>query len=528
MALSRRQLSKFTAILAGGTLLSRMLGLVRDMVWAAVPAGPREAFLVAFKLPNMLRDIVGEGALNAAFVPVFSDTRETGSEADFKALVASAMGAMLLLLAVLTVLGVVLAPMLLQGLNALQPVTGGPERSPDELALLVTLARWTFPYLFFIGLAVFGMGALFTVRHYATPSWSPALLNVAFIASCLLLMDWFPNPAYALVFGVWLGGLAQLAAMYIATGRHVGVWLPRFRFRHPGVLAILALMGPVVLGQAAGEVNKLVDTLFAYSLGEGVVTALYYANRLVQLPLSVFGFATAAAVLPAASAAVARGDMDELRDTVSHGLTQTFFLVAPAMTGLIVLGEPIIRLLFERWRSFGPENTHQTAVALAIYAMGLISFAWVKVTVTGFFAQKNTKTPVIVGSISMGMNIALNLLLVGPLGYKGLALATTVSYTFNFVVLYVLLSRQLGQLATLGFLVSVMRIAVSTAIMAALTYGAYRGTNILLPDRTFLADMACVAVPIVAAVVSYGAVCRLLRVAELGHFMSLLRRKRGQ
>lgn len=517
--------ARFASIFAGGTMLSRILGLVRDMVVGALVAvGSRDAFILAFKLPNMLRDMIGEGALNAAFVPVFSSSLERDGEESFKELVSAAMSSMLIILLVLTVMGTLLVPQLLNGLNALKPITGGEMLSPQELHLITTLARWTFPYLFFIGMAVFAMGPLYTLRQYATPSWSPALLNVALIATCLAFRNRFPDPAHALVLGVWLGGIAQLAVLYIALGRKTGVWVPNFNLAHAGVWRIYALMVPVLIGQAAGEVNKLVDVLFARSLDEGIVSAFYYANRLIQLPLSMFGFAVAVAILPMLSQAAARNRIKEIRDTLTTGFRQSFFLVCPSMFGLIFFGRPIVRLLFERG-DWTPLQTELTVGALTIYAFGLLSFAWIKVGVTGFFCVSDTKTPVIVASASMLLNIVLNIALVRPLGYKGLALATVISYTVNFAALYYLLVKRHGPLWNSAFFTSLLRIIVAGAVMTAAAYGAYVKTaSIWPPDSTF-ARLTSVAALLVAAALAYAGACYFLGVEELEDFAALLRRK---
>lgn len=525
MGESERQLSKHSAIFAGGTMISRVLGLVRDIVIGAFIPGPsRDAFIVAFRLPNMLRDLVGEGASNAAFVPVLSETLEQKSEADFRELISALMSAMILILGAITVLGVLFAPYLFQLLDNLKHVTRGGEVSAKDVALMASLTRWIFPYIFFIGLAVFAMGPLFIMKHYATPSWSPALLNVSLILCCWLFRDHFPDPAYALALGVWLGGLSQLAVQYLALRKYTGVSLPNFHLRHPGIRAALWLLVPVLIGQAAGEVNKLVDTLFAASLGNGSVTALFYANRLVQLPLSVFGIAIAAAVLPSISRAAARDDFDEVHDTLMHGLRQSFFLIAPALAALIVLPRPIVSLLFQHGH-FDASDAARTATALTFYAAGLLAFAWVKVAVSGFYAVKDTKTPVVISSASMCLNIVLNVILVGPMGYKGLALATTISFTVNFLLLYILLCKRFGPLWNASFLSVLLRIALAAAAMSAVLIVAHRQTARFFLHDTIPARLACVAIPLAAAALSYALLCALLRVPELGHFISLLKRK---
>ncbi|HQE81388.1 MAG TPA: murein biosynthesis integral membrane protein MurJ [Candidatus Hydrogenedentes bacterium] len=522
---STRLSARFASIFAGGTMLSRVLGLVRDMVVGAlVGVGSRDAFILAFKLPNMLRDMLGEGALNAAFVPVFSKSLEREGKEAFNELVSAAMSSMLVVLLVLTAVGSILAPQLLSGLNALKPITGGVTLSAQELELISTLTRWTFPYLFFIGMAVFAMGPLYTIRHYATPSWSPALLNVALILCCLAFRNAFPDPAYALVLGVWLGGVAQLAVLYAALGRRTGVWLPNFKLRHAGVWKVYGLMMPVLVGQAAGEVNKLVDVLFARSLDEGIVSAFYYANRLIQLPLSMFGFAVAVAILPLLSQAAARNRAKEIRDTLMTGFRQSFFLVLPCMLGLVFFGKPLIQLLFEHG-DWTPEQTELTVGAMTVYALGLLSFAWVKVGVTGFFCVADTKTPVIVASASMILNILLNIALVRPLGYRGLALATDISYTVNFAALYYFLVRRHGPLWDSAFLTSLLRMTVAGAVMTAAGYAAYAKTAQIWPSDSTPAHLAAVVALLVSASAAYLGACYVLRVEEIGDFADMLRRK---
>jgi putative peptidoglycan lipid II flippase len=533
MTSAQRELSRFTAIFAGGTMISRVVGLVRDsIILALTPKLSRDAFLLAFRFPNMLRDLVGEGALNAAFVPLFSETLEKDSKKGYQELVAAAMSAMVLLLVCLTIVGILVMPALLH-MNHLESLTGGERHSAEYLRMTVSLGRWTFPYILFIGLTVFAMGALFTVKHYSTPSWSPVLLNIALIACCLLFY-WnrtfralFPDPAYALVLGVWLGGIAQLVVQYRALAKYAGVWRPSFNLRHPGLGTLFTLLAPLTVGQAAGEVNKFVDALFAYSLGKGSVTALYAANRLVQLPLSIFGIATSVAILPAAARAAAYGKDDEVRATLQHGFRQSCFLILPSMLGLMVLGKPIVQLLFEfRGGEFDASDTSRTATALAFYAAGLLSFAWIKVAVTGFYAVQNTKTPVAVASASMILNILLNCAMVRPCGYWGLALATSISYTVNFILLYVLLWNRFGPLWDGPFLTALLRITVASAMMAAVARAVYLRLIHVLPGNTFTSEAVSVFCTLLVAVLAYLALCWALDIPDLRQFLAALRRKR--
>jgi putative peptidoglycan lipid II flippase len=507
-------------------MLSRVLGMVRDITLAAlIPPVSLNAFWMAFKLPNMFRDMLGEGAANAAFVPVFAESTEQETQAQYRELVGAVLSSMLLLFAVLSVAGVLLMPWFPAAIELLRPLTGAAPKPEEHLDATVTLMQWTFPYLFFIGLTVFAMAPLFVARHYSTPSWSPVLLNVALISACLGLRDFFDEPAWALVTGVWLGGLLQLAVMFRAMRRHTGVYLPNFRLRHPGVRKAFWLLLPVIIGQSAGEVNKLVDSFFAYALPGTAVTTLFYANRLVQLPLAIFGIAVSVAILPSAARAGARKDLAGVRDMVMLGLRQTFFLMVPAMAGLLVLRTPVVRLLFERGH-FSPSATADVSTAVLFYGLGLLSFSWVKVSVQGFYAVQDTKTPVMVAAASMLLNILLNCVLVGPMGFRGLALSTSIAYTFNFILLYGVLCNRFGVLWSAAFLKALAQMTLAALMLSIVAIGLdYRLRQ--MPGHDVLwAQLLAVLIPAFCAGLVYIAMCRVFHLPELDRFLILLRRRR--
>lgn len=510
-----RELSRFAMIFAGGTMLSRVSGLLRDMVFTHTIPGPAlGAFLFAFSLPNMLRDMLGEGAVNAALVPVFTSVREKHDEAEYKRAVASVMSVMLLIFAGLTVLGVMVMPVTPAFLASLEPFTGKKlPQTAEELLTTVRLMQWTFPYLFFIGTAVFSMAPLFVAKRYGTPSWTPLLLNLAFIICAYGLRNYFANPAWALVVGGWLGGLAQMIVLWVDMFCHVGVVWPSFHLRHPAAIKTLVLLLPVILGQAAGEVNKLVERFFAMSLGEDKVLALYMSNRLVQLPLSVFGIAVAVAILPALSRAHAQGDESQQRRLLLYGLRQSFFLCVPAATALLVLRRPVIQLLFERGE-FGPESTGLAAGALLYASLGLVSFAWVKVMVQGFYARHDTRTPVIVATSSMLFNIGMNLVLVRPMGYQGLALSTTVSYTVNFLALYLWYGRRNGMLWDADFIRAIAGITAATALFSITLYFSFLGMSAWLGADRFLARFGALAGAGILGGLVFAAACVVFKISE--------------
>jgi putative peptidoglycan lipid II flippase len=524
---SARTTSRLAAIFAGGTMISRLTGLARDIaIGACLPPSSRAAFWIAFRYPNMLRDIIGEGAMNAAFVPVYSETLEKESREAFRVLVSAALGMMLVVLASITLVGMVLVPLLPESVNSVSAITGAEHRTDQDIIRIATLTRWCFPYVFFIGLAVFAMGPLFALKQYGTSSWSPALLNIALIVAAIIVLEpsWFGisslsiEPAFVLVFAVWFGGAAHVVVQFLALRKHAGVFLPVLRFRHPGVHKVLWLMVPVLIGQAAGEVNKVVDTQFAVSLGDAAVNALTYANRLVQLPLGVFGVATSVAILPIISRAAARGEDDEVRKTLMHGFRQSAFLVFPATLGLIALGEPVIRLLFQ-WKHFSAEDTANTTIALLPFAASLPAFAWVKICLSGFYAQHQTRTPVAIATLSMMLNIGLNILFIKPLGFPGLALATLIAQCVNFIILYLVLGKRYGALWDGEFFSALVRIIAASVTMSVFAYGIGVKLSGIFTNDSLVSRLTIVAVPIAVAIVVYVGLCFLLRVEEVKRFV---------
>jgi len=521
-----RERSRFAVIFASGTMLSRVLGLVREMVLMAwIPTAAMDAFLLAFKFPNMLRDMLGEGATNAAFVPIISEHREKNSEAEVRELTGALLSAMLLVFGVITLVGILAMPAVPWVLDAIRPLTGGDLKDAEQMRTAVSMMQWTFPYLLFIGLTVFAMAPLFAARKYGTASWSPVLLNITMIFSCVAFYNFFPNPAWALVVGVWMGGIAQLVVMFYAMRKYCGVWLPNMKLRHPGVKQAFWLLLPVILGQAAGEVNKLVDSFFAYSMEEGVVVAMYCANRLVQLPLAIFGTATAIAILPDLARANAQKDNAHIRTILIEGYRRMCFLMLPSTVGLLVLGGPIVRMIFERGE-FSAMDTERTTNAMFYCTLGLMAFASVKVGIQGFYAVQNTRTPVIIASASMVLNILFIFILVGPMGYQGLALATTISYSINAFFIYMLLCKRFGALWNAASLRAFTWMLLASALMGGFAYGTQNYLAQALGDGGFVMQSIPTLTAMVVGALVYGAVSKACGLEEMHHVMNMLGRLR--
>jgi len=422
----------------GWTMLSRVLGFVRDVLLARVlGAGPlADAFFVAFKLPNFFRRMFAEGTLTVALVPVLADERKKG-EKETHAYLNALVTLLLMVLLIFTVAGMIFMPWLLLGFAP--GFYGEPERWDQALLL----ARWMFPYLLLISLSAMAWAVLNAHKRFSLAAASPALLNVAIIFAAIILAPSFENPAVALAIGVVFGGMLQLGIQIPALKR-VG-WIPRlsFRFRNPAVSQTLRLFGPALLGVAAVQINILVGTILATLLPTGSVSYLYYADRIVQLPLALFGIAMGTALLPALSEHMANQRIDDAKEDLRHGLAWLTWITLPAMIGIFILAEPIIATLFEHGE-FTHNATIATAQALQAYGLGLIAFCWVRVLSTACFARKDAKSPMRFAFISVIINIILAVILMQPLAHIGLALATSLAAFVNVGLLIRHVRKQYG------------------------------------------------------------------------------------
>lgn len=459
-------LLRSSATVGAATMLSRVLGLVRDVVLANVIGanGNADAFFVAFKIPNFLRRLFAEGAFAQAFVPVLADTREKGGLKAVRELVdrvAGVLGGTLLLLTLLTifaspVVATIFAP--------------GFLRDPAKLALTGDLIKITFPYLLLISLTGFAGAILNTYRRFAVPALTPVLLNLSLIAAALWLTPAFEEPAFALALGVLIAGFAQLLFQVPALAGIDLVPRPRWAPEHDGVKRILVLMVPALFGVSVSQINLLLDTVLASLLPTGSVSWLYYSDRLTELPLGVFAIAIATVILPTLSGQRARADDPAFSETLSWAIRSVLLIAIPATVALAFLAEPLLVTLFQ-YGAFEAQDRVMAAVSLQAYSLGLGAFMLVKVLAPGFYAREDMKTPVRIGIIAMGTNMVLNLLFVLPLlwwfniGHAGLALATSVSAWLNAVLLYRGL-RLHGVLSITGIPVGWMvRVVLATLLM---------------------------------------------------------------
>ena len=413
-----------------GTLVSRVLGLVRDVVIAsAFGAGAgADTFFVAFRIPNFFRRLFGEGAFSHAFVPVLGEYRVSRSEDEVRDLIGHVAGTLGAVLLAVTAAGILAAPVLVY------VFASGFAGEPGQAALAGSLLRLTFPYLLFISLTAFAGGILNTWGRFAIPAITPSLLNVALIAAAIVLAPRFEEPVTALAWGVLAGGAAQLAFQLPFLWRIGMLVRPRLKLAHEGVRRIVRLIVPAVLGVSVAQVNLLVDTQFASYLATGSISWLYYSDRLMEFPLGVFGIALATVMLPSLVARHAENDAAGFQATLDWALRLVLVIAAPAALGLALLAVPMIATVFQ-YGEFGPHAVRMSALSLSAYASGLAAFVAVKVLAAGFHARQEMRIPVRIAVIAMAANVVFNLLLIGPLAHAGLALASSLAAWLNAALL---------------------------------------------------------------------------------------------
>ena len=499
------RIARSTGILALSTSLSRLLGFVRDILMARLfgTTLQAQAFVVAFRLPNLLRDLVAEGAVTSAFVPVLSWYRAKGQSEEFWRLSQALGTRLLVLLGVLGLLGWWGAG------GIVRLVAPGFAADPEKLALTVRLTRLLFPFITLVGLWAYFMGILNSLRHFTMPALGPAILNLAMIAACLWFVPRTSPGIVALALAVIIGGVIQLAIQVPVAARLGFRW--RWRWAHPGAREIMRLLGPRMVGSAVYQASVVVDTALASVgsvVGEGAVAALYFANRLVQLPLAVFGTASAQASLPALSEHAAHHDWAKFRSMLLSVMRMVGFVIVPSAVGLIVLAQPITVGLFERG-AFDHRSSLMTSQALMCYALGLFAYALSKVLSGAFYALRQTRIPVRLAAEAVAVNIALSLALMWPLQVSGLALAAALSNSLNAYRLLRHLERQLK-----GSLLAPMSRALGRMLLASCLMGLgvrllWQATAVLVPG--WLGIMLA----ILLGVVLYGLACHLLGIEEL-------------
>jgi len=455
-----RQVVGALGSIGAATLASRVLGFARDMLVAlAFGAGPiTDAFFVAFRIPNILRRLLAEGALSTAVIPVFTDYAVNHPRSELVRMLRAILAAALLVLGVTTLVGVLAAPWLL---SVIAP--GFSEPGQRDLAVLLT--RVMFPYLILVGLGALAMGVLNSQGRFFVAALGPAVLNLGMIAAVLLLARRLDPPIVALAIGVLVGGVGQLLVQLPGL-RALGLLVPPSReLRHPALGRVARLLLPAVFGLAAVQVMVFVNTLLASLLPAGSISFLYYADRVMEFPLGIFGVALASASLPAMSRQAAAGDTRGVAATLNFALRLAVYVSAPATVGLALLSVPITRVLFEHGR-FGADDTAATAVALVWYAVGLVGFAGARIAAQAFYAIAEPGTAVRLGALAVAINVVAAVALMGPLGHAGLAGASSLGAYVNLLGLLWAGRRRFGRLGGRALAASVLRTALACVPLA--------------------------------------------------------------
>jgi putative peptidoglycan lipid II flippase len=507
-------------------MASRVMGLVRDQLFAVLIGANRfsDAFVVAFRIPNLLRDLFAEGALSSAFVPTFADyLRNRGRDAAV-ALANAVVGLILIVVGALTLAGILWAGPLVALI--------APGFSPDQAALAAELTRFMMPFLLLVSLAALAMGMLNAQGRFTAPALAPALFNVGSIAVGvgLWIGGWPPERAVVgWSIGTLLGGGLQLAAQLpslYASGYRFHLRLGREALSDPGVRRIGRLMAAALVGLSATQVNILVNTVFA-SHQLGANTWLQMAFRLMQLPLGVFGVAIATVAGAGVAQQAAGRDLPAINRTMGSAMRMVAFLNVPSAVGLMVLAGPIISLIYEHGR-FGPADTAATAQALVCYAVGLYGYSAVKVFAPAWYALDNARVPVVGSVLGMVANVVLNVTLYPVLGFKGVALGTSLAAGANFAVLAVAWRRRHGQLGGEGIVRHLARVLAASAVLAIAAWGTFRGLAPLVPPHGLPRQLALGLLPVAAGGIAYLAAAKALGIPELEELLGVLRRRRAR
>lgn len=513
MAAPPPRLARSAGVFGLATIASRILGVARDQVLAYYfgAGDANDAFRVASRIPNLVRDLFAEGAMSAAFVPTF--TRQLtlqGREKSWR-LASSVINALVLVTGVIVILGIIFAaPLVRLFASEFADV-------PGKLELTIYLTRIAFPFLTLVAVAAVLMGMLNSLGHFFVPALSPAMFNVAVVGMSLGLIPFSSSlgiqPITIVAISTLVGGFGQLAIQWPPLRKEGFRYQPVLDIRDPGLHRVLLLMGPGTIGMAATQINVFVNTVLATGQGTGAVSWLDFAFRLMYLPIGLFGVSIATAATPAISRMVAEQDFPRIRSTLAGALGLMLFLNLPATVGLMVLARPIVAMIFEHGR-FTASDTINTAAALQLYSIGLIGYSIVRIISPTFYALGRSRVPVIVSAGSVLVNIALNVSLVRVLGYRGLALGTSITAIINASVQLFLLRRELHGIEGSRIAASFLRVIAASAVMGGVTWIAHQFMLSALPGTSFTLQLIRLLATIAAALITLAGVAQVLRIPE--------------
>ena len=515
------RLARSAGVFGLATITSRILGLVRDTVLAYFfgAGDENDAFRIASRIPNLVRDLFAEGAVSAAFVPTF--TRHLtlhGRERSWR-LASSVINALLLVTGAIALLGMLFAdPLVRMFASDFSAV-------PGKLELTVFLTRMVFPFLSLVAIAAVLMGMLNSLGHFFVPALSPAMFNVAVIMLALGLIPIAPSiglqPITVAALATLIGGVAQLAIQWPPLVKEGFRYQPVLDVKDEGLRRVLLLMGPGTIGMAATQINVLVNSVLATGQGTGAVSWLDFAFRLMYLPIGLFGVSIATAATPTISRMVAERDFGRIRSTLADGLGLMMFLNLPATIGLILLAQPIVAMIFEHG-NFTASDTMATAAALQLYAIGLVGYSIVRIISPTFYALGRSRIPVTVSAASVIVNIALNVTLVRIMGYRGLALGTSITAIVNASIQLLLLRREIHGLNGSRIAASLARVGAATVVMGGVTSGTYRTMLEVLPGGALGIQIVRLLTTISISLATLTAAAHVLRIREFAEARDLV------
>jgi len=527
-ARSDRLNTKAAGVIGLAVMCSRLLGLLREQIFAALFGGgaAMDAFTAAFRIPNLLRDLFAEGALSTAFVTTFSKTIARGSDADAWRLANKVATMTALVLGLLCVLGMVFSNELVRLL--------APGFDAEKTVLTAHLTRIMFPFILLVSLAALVMGMLNAKNVFGVPAMASSFFNIGSIVGGVVLGYWMdphfgPRALIGLAFATVFGGALQLLVQLPSLGRQGYRFRPDFLWRDPGVRAILLLMGPAVIAASTTQINVLINSIFASRLADGAIFWLAIAFRLMQLPLGLFGVALGTVTLPLLSRLVAAGRMEAFRTELARAMRLAFLLTIPSTAGLMMLAEPIISVLYQHGK-FDAREAAQAAGALRFYAIGLAGYAALKVLVNAFYALERRKTPMMVSLLAVGLNLLFNWIFTIRLGWghRGLAFSTGCIATFNFLLLYALMQIHLEGLESRRLLQLLGKLAVASAALVAVCAASSRWLLADWQTQAFLAKLAALFGTMVLAGLAFVASGVLLHIEELKELREAIARRLGR
>jgi putative peptidoglycan lipid II flippase len=520
--------TRAAGVVALAVLCSRVLGLAREQIFAALFGGGRvmDAFTIAFRIPNLLRDLFAEGALSTAFVTVFTRTAALEGDAAAWRLANKVATLAAVVLSAITVLGIVSAPWLVAAL--------APGFAPAKAALTIELTRIMYPFILLVSLAALVMGMLNARGVFGIPAMASSFFNLGSIIAGVAIGYWLdphfgPRAVLGLAIGTLVGGALQLAVQLPALARAGHAFSIDWRWRDPGVRSILRLMGPSVIAASTTQVNVLVNSVFASELGDGPTFWLTVAFRLMQLPLGIFGVALGTVALPLLARMAATGNTGAFRSELARGMRLAFLMTIPASLGLMMLAEPIISVLYQHGR-FGPHETAESAADLRFYAIGLCGYAALKVLVNAFYAIDRRKTPMVVSCLAVGVNLLLNWIFTMHLGWghRGLAFSTACVASSNFLILYFLMRSHLGRLESRALALLLLKVALASLALLAVCAAGERLLLVNWAVQAFWPKCLSLTLVIAVGAAAFFVSASALGIGEVHDITSAVRRRLGR